>query len=207
MPTLAFFKPYGVVSHFTDQGGQTTLADYIPLPGVYAAGRLDKDSEGLLLLTSDGPLAHRITSPRHNLAKTYLAQVERLPDEAALEALRQGVIIEGAKTLPAQVEMLPEEPILPPRPAPIRHRKNVPTAWLKITLMEGRNRQIRHMTAAVGHPTLRLVRIAIGPVTLGDLAPGQWRELSAEEVKSLMTLTQRHIKQHHHGKTQHGRHR
>lgn len=207
MSILVFFKPYGVLSHFTDQAGQTTLADYIDVPGVYAAGRLDKDSEGLLLLTDDGRLAHRITSPRHKLAKSYLVQVERLPDEAALEALRQGVIIEGARTLPAQVELLPEEPVLPPRSVPIRYRKNVPTAWLKIALMEGRNRQVRHMTAAVGYPTLRLVRTAIGPISLGDLAPGQWRELSAGEVKSLRMLTQRHVEQHHHGKAQHGRHR
>jgi 23S rRNA pseudouridine2457 synthase len=207
MSMLAFFKPYGVLSHFTDQAGQATLADYITMPGVYAAGRLDKDSEGLLLLTDNGQLVHRITSPRHKLAKTYLVQVERLPDETVLEALRQGVIIEGAKTLPAQVEMLPKEPMLPPRSVPIRYRKNVPTAWLKIALMEGRNHQVRHMTAAVGHPTLRLVRIAIGPITVGDLGPGQWRELSAMEVKSLKALTQRHIEQHHHGKAQHGRHR
>ena len=207
MPTLAFFKPYGVLSHFTAQTGFATLSDYITVPGVYAAGRLDKDSEGLLLLTDDGQLAHWITAPRHRLAKTYLAQVERLPDEMALDTLRHGVIIEGTKTLPARVEMLPEEPVLPPRSVPIRYRKSVPTAWLKIILIEGRNRQVRHMTAAVGHPTLRLVRFAIGPVTLGDLAPGQWRELPAEEVRLLKTLAQRHVEQHHHGKAQHGRHR
>lgn len=207
MSMLAFFKPYGVLSHFTGQASQTTLADYITVPGVYAAGRLDKDSEGLLLLTDDGRLAHRITSPRHKLTKTYMVQVERLPDETALEALRQGVIIEGTRTLPAQVEMLPEEPALPPRSVPIRYRESVPTAWLTIALTEGRNRQVRHMTAAVGYPTLRLVRVAIGPIALGDLAPGQWRELSAAEVKSLKELTQRHVEQHHHGKAQHGRHR
>jgi 23S rRNA pseudouridine2457 synthase len=207
MSTLAFFKPYGVLSHFTDEDRQATLAAYIPMPGVYAAGRLDKDSEGLLLLTDDGRLAHQITSPQRKLAKTYLAQVERVPDETALEALRHGVIIEGVRTLPAQTELLPEDPVLPPRAAPIRYRKNVPTSWLRIVLIEGRNRQVRHMTAAVGHPTLRLVRIAIGPITLGDLAPGEWRELSGEEVKSLRALTQRHVEQHHHRKTQHGRHR
>lgn len=207
MLLLAFFKPYGVLSHFTDQAGQATLADYIRVPGVYAAGRLDKDSEGLLLLTDDGQLAHQITSPQHKLNKTYLAQVERLPDETALEALRQGVVIERARTLPAQVERLTEEPALPPRSVPIRYRKNVTTTWLKITLMEGRNRQVRHMTAAVGHPTLRLVRVAIGPVTLGDLAPGQWRTISAQEVAALWPLAQSHVKQHHHGKAQHGRHR
>lgn len=204
MPVLAFFKPYGVLSHFTDRGGQATLADYIPVPGVYTAGRLDKESEGLLLLTDDGQLAHRITSPRHKLAKAYLAQVERLPDEAALAALRQGVIVEGAKTLPAQVEMLAEEPALPPRSVPIRYRKNVPTAWLRVVLVEGRNRQVRHMTATIGYPTLRLVRIAIGPITLDDLAPGQWRELSANEVKMLWTLTRHRAKQQPHGKAQHG---
>ncbi len=207
MSILAFFKPYGVLSHFTDQAGQSTLVDYITVPGVYAAGRLDKDSEGLLLLTDDGQLAHRITSPRHKLTKIYLAQVERLPDEAALDALRMGVIVEGVRTLPAEVEMLLEEPTLPARHVPIRYRKNVPTSWLKIALTEGRNRQVRHMTAAVGHPTLRLVRIAIGPVTLGDLEPGHWRELSAGEMKSLRVLTQSHVEQHHYRKAQHGRHR
>ncbi|HEC23904.1 MAG TPA: pseudouridine synthase [Chloroflexi bacterium] len=185
MPTLAFFKPYGVLSRFTDPEGRPTLADYISLPDVYPAGRLDKDSEGLLLLTDDGRLASRITHPRYHLEKVYLAQVERIPDEAALERLRRGVVIRGRRTRPALVELLEKAPDLPPRPVPIRYRKNVPTAWLKITLREGRNRQVRRMTAAVGHPTLRLVRVAIGPVELGDLSPGEWRKLSPRELRAL----------------------
>jgi len=187
MPTLIFFKPYGVVSHFTDPDGASTLADFVSVPGVYAAGRLDKDSEGLLLLTDDGRLAARITNPKHHLDKTYLAQVERVPDEDALSRLRRGLIIQGYHTRPAQVELLADEPDLPPRSAAIRFRKNVPTVWLRMMIHEGKKRQIRHMTAAVGHPTLRLVRIAIGPVTLAGLQPGQWRELSASEIKDLMT--------------------
>jgi pseudouridine synthase len=185
MPTIAFFKPYGVLSRFTDAGGRPTLADYIEIAGVYPAGRLDRDSEGLLLLTDDGELAQHITHPRHHLLKTYLAQVERVPAGEALEALRQGVVIKGKKTRPARVTLLDSEPDLPPRPVPIRYRKNVPTAWLKVMLREGRNRQVRRMTAAAGHPTLRLVRIAVGPVTLEGLSPGEWRELPAQEVKAL----------------------
>lgn len=180
--TLAFYKPYGVLSCFTDPEGHSTLAEFIPVPDVYPAGRLDYDTEGLLVLTSDGALAHRITDPRHKLPKVYLAQVERVPDEAALASLRRGVLLQGRRTRPAEVELLPESPNLPPRPVPIRFRKSVPTAWLKITLREGQNRQIRRMTAAVGHPTLRLVRVAVGPVTLGDLQPGRWRELKGAEV-------------------------
>ncbi len=179
---IAFYKPYGVLSCFTDPEGHATLAEFIPVPDVYPAGRLDYDTEGLLVLTSDGSLSHRITDPRHKLPKVYLAQVERVPDDTALETLRKGVLLQGRRTRPAEVELLPEAPVLPPRPVPIRFRKSVPTAWLKITLREGQNRQIRRMTAAVGHPTLRLVRIAVGPVTLGDLRPGRWRELAATEV-------------------------
>ncbi len=155
------------------------------MPGVYAAGRLDYDSEGLLLLTSDGRLAHRITHPRYKLAKVYLVQVENIPSEATLDQLRQGVIVKGERTRPAQVELLPTEPDVCPRSEPIRYRSTIPTAWLKITLREGRKRQIRRMTAAVGHPTLRLIRIAIGPITLGQLAPGQWRDLTEDELRAL----------------------
>lgn len=180
--TVAFYKPYGVLPCFTDPEGRPTLAGFIPIPDVYPAGRLDRDSEGLLLLTSDGALAHRITDPRHKLPKVYLVQVERVPDETALASLRRGVLLQGRRTRPTEVELLPESPNLPPRPVPIRFRKSVPTAWLKVTLREGQNRQIRRMTAAVGHPTLRLVRVAVGPVTLGDLQPGQWRELKRAEV-------------------------
>lgn len=186
MTTLIFYKPFDVVSRFTDAEGATTLAAYVDVPGVYPAGRLDKDSEGLLILTDDGRLAHHITDPKRHLPKIYLAQVERAPDEAALEALRRGVLIGGRMTRPAGAELLAEEPELPPRPTPIRYRKSVPTAWLKITLREGMNRQVRRMTAAVGHPTLRLVRIAEGPLTLDGLSPGVWRALSANEIRALM---------------------
>lgn len=185
MTTLAFFKPYDVLTKFTDPEGRPTLADFVSVPNVYAAGRLDRDSEGLLLLTDDARLARRITEPPHELAKVYLAQVERIPDEQALDQLRRGVVIQGHKTRPATIELLPEEPDLPPRSVPIRFRKSVPTAWIRLTLREGRNRQVRRMTAAVGYPTLRLVRVAIGPIRLGDLQPGQWRVLAPDEVRQL----------------------
>ena len=183
--TIAFHKPYGVLPCFTDPDGRPTLADYVELPGVYAAGRLDMDSEGLMLLTSDGTLAHRITDPQHKLPKMYLVQVERVPDEPALQQLRQGVVLSGAKTRPAKVRLLDESPALPDRPVPIRFRKTVPTCWIEMTICEGMNRQVRRMTAAVGHPALRLVRVAIGPIPLGDLAPGVWRELTSDEMQSI----------------------
>jgi 23S rRNA pseudouridine2457 synthase len=183
--TLIFCKPYKVLSCFTDPEGRPTVGDYVDVSRVYAAGRLDYDSEGLLLLTSDGQLAHRITHPKYKLKKVYLVQVENIPDETALNRLRRGVLIKGKQTRPAQVELLAEEPDLFPRPQPIRYRKNIPTAWLKITLQEGRKRQVRRMTAAVGHPTLRLIRVAIGPVTLSNLTPGQWRDLTEAELKTL----------------------
>lgn len=189
--TIAFNKPYGVLPCFTDPAGRPTLADYVAIPGVYAAGRLDLDSEGLLLLTSDGTLAHRITDPQHKLPKVYLAQVERIPTEEALEQLRKGVVLNGRKTRPAEVCLLPDDPQLPDRPVPIRFRKNVPTAWLEITLREGLNRQVRRMTAAVGHPTLRLIRVAIGPVVLGDLQPGQWRDLTSREIEQVYSAASR----------------
>ncbi len=178
---IALFKPFDVLTQFTDASGRPTLKDYVPVPGVYPAGRLDRDSEGLLLLTDDGRLAHRLTDPRFEHPKTYLAQVERVPDPDALEALRRGVELNDGPTRPAEVELLRRPPTLPDRPVPIRFRKNVPTAWLRLVLREGRNRQVRRMTAAVGHPTLRLVRVAIGPILLGDLQPGQWRDLDADE--------------------------
>jgi len=178
-------KPYNVLCCFTDPEGRPTLADYVQVPSVYAAGRLDRDSEGLLLLTSDGRLAHQITDPQHKLPKTYWVQVERIPDEGALAALREGVLLGGTKTRPAEVRMLESEPELPPRPVPIRFRKTVPTCWIEITLREGMNRQVRRMTAAVGHPALRLVRVAIGPVVLGKLSPGEWRDLSEVELRRL----------------------
>lgn len=183
--TLIFCKPYQVLSCFTDPAGRSTVGDYVDVSGVYAAGRLDYDSEGLLLLTANGKLAHRVTHPRYKLKKVYLAQVENIPAETALRQLQQGVLVKSIRTRPAEVELLPQEPILFPRPKPIRYRKNIPTAWLKITVREGRKRQVRRMTAAVGHPTLRLVRIAIGPITLGNLRPGQWRDLTDDELKTL----------------------
>jgi len=180
--TIAFNKPFDVLPSFTDPEGRPTLADFIDMPGVYAAGRLDRDSEGLMILTSDGALAHRITDPEHKLPKVYLVQVERVPDNDALAHLRAGVVLGGTRTRPAGVRLLPAEPSLPGRAVPIRVRKNVPTAWLEVTLHEGMNRQVRRMTAAVGHPTLRLVRLAIGPIRLGVLRPGEWRELGAAEL-------------------------
>jgi 23S rRNA pseudouridine2457 synthase len=185
---IALFKPYDVLSQFRDAEGRATLAAYVPIPGIYPVGRLDRDSEGLLLLTDDGLLAHHLTDPRFEHPKTYLVQVERVPDERALEALRRGVALGDGPTRPAKVEWLAEPPELPERSVPIRFRKNVPTAWLRLTIREGSNRQVRRMTAAVGHPTLRLVRVAIGPIRLGDLAPGEWRELTDAERSILESL-------------------
>jgi 23S rRNA pseudouridine2457 synthase len=186
---IIFNKPYGVLPCFTDSGGRPTLADYIDVPGVYAAGRLDQDSEGLMILTSDGTLAHRITDPRHKLGKIYLAQVEREPNDDAMSRLRRGVVLNGQRTRPAEVRVLTDAPSMPDRSVPIRFRKNVPTAWIEITLHEGMNRQVRRMTAAVGFPTLRLVRVAIGPMTIGTLQPGQWRALTAEEIAEIVRDT------------------
>ena len=183
--TIALYKPYDVLCQFSDAGARRTLKELVPIKGIYPAGRLDRDSEGLLLLTDDGQLAHRLTDPRFDHPKTYLVQVERVPDPEALERLRRGVVLNDGPTRPALIDLLAEAPALPDRSVPIRFRKNVPTAWLRLTIREGRNRQVRRMTATVGHPTLRLVRVAIGPVSLGDLAPGQWRELNAEELAAL----------------------
>jgi 23S rRNA pseudouridine2457 synthase len=185
---IALFKPYDVLSQFTDAAGRATLGTFVPIPGIYPVGRLDRDSEGLLLLTDDGGLAHRLTDPRFEHPKTYLVQVERVPDDEALERLRRGVALRDGPTRPAEVTLLTGPPELPERSVPIRFRKNVSTAWLKLTLREGRNRQVRRMTAAVGFPTLRLVRVAIGPVTLDGLAPGQWRELSEAERQALQAI-------------------
>lgn len=183
--TIVFNKPYGVLPCFTDPRGRPTLADYIKVPGVYAAGRLDFDSEGLMILTSNGPLIHRITDPEHAWPKVYLVQVERVPDKHALRQLRQGVILKGIRTRPAEARLLSAEPELSERPIPIRYRKNVPTAWLELTIREGQNRQVRRMTASVGHPTLRLIRIAIGPIALGTLRPGDWREVTRYEIAAI----------------------
>jgi 23S rRNA pseudouridine2457 synthase len=185
---LVLNKPYGVLCAFTDPQGRPTLADLVDVPDVYAAGRLDFDSEGLLLLTSDGWLIHRLSHPRYQHPKTYLAQVERVPSAEALDALQHGVIVKGRRTAPAQVQLLPDEPRLPPRPVPIRFRKNVPTAWMRLVLTEGKKRQVRRMTAAVGHPTLRLVRVGVGPLALGDLKPGAWRDLTSEELGALRAM-------------------
>jgi len=177
---IALNKPFQVLCQFTDREGRATLANFVDIPGIYAAGRLDYDSEGLLLLTDDGALAHRLTDPRHKQPKTYLAQVEGEPDDDALDALRRGVVLNDGPCLPVGVRLLPQEPDhLWPRDPPVRFRKSIPTAWLQLTLSEGRNRQVRRMTAAVGLPTLRLVRIAIGDVRLDDLAPGQHRVIDA----------------------------
>jgi len=181
---IALYKPYDVLCQFSDVAGRTTLKGFVPIPGIYPVGRLDRDSEGLLLLTDDGQLAHRLTDPRFEHPKTYLVQVERVPDLEALRALRRGIELRDGRSRPAEVELLAEPPGLPDRSVPIRFRKHVPTAWLRLTIREGRNRQVRRMTAAVGHPTLRLVRIAIGPVALGDLASGQWRELTLDELRA-----------------------
>ncbi len=185
MPTIVFNKPYGVLPCFTDAQGRPTLADFVDVPGVYAAGRLDFDSEGLMILTSDGALAHYITDPRHKLPKVYLAQVERIPNDEALTRLKQGVVLVGTRTKPAEVDLLPIPPDVPARTVPIRFRKSVPTAWLRMVLREGMNRQVRRMTAAVGHPTLRLIRISVGPIALGKLEPGQWRELTNDEIQRI----------------------
>lgn len=173
---IALNKPFGVLCQFTDREGRPTLADHVAVPGVYPAGRLDTDSEGLLLLTDDGRLQRRITDPRHLWPKVYWVQVERVPRDAALERLRRGVVLGDGLTRPAEASLL-EPPDLWERVPPIRARLSVPTAWLRLVLREGRNRQVRRMTAAVGHATLRLVRVAIGPYELDGLAPGAWREV------------------------------
>ncbi len=175
---ILFNKPFGVLPQFTDRGSPTerpTLSNFIDLPGVYPAGRLDRDSEGLMLLTDDGKLQARIADPKYKMPKSYLVQVEGIPDAAALDSLRQGVQLKDGMTRPADVEQV-EDPDLWPRDPPIRVRKNIPDCWLKLTITEGRNRQVRRMTAAVGHPTLRLVRWSIGDWTVEDLPLGEWRK-------------------------------
>lgn len=179
--TLLFNKPYGVLSQFTDKGiegsKRPTLSAYVDVPGVYAAGRLDRDSEGLLVLTSDGRLQNRLAEPRYKTPKTYWAQVERLPDEAALDALQAGVELKDGMTAPAEARLIGPPPGLWDRDPPVRYRKSVPDCWLELTITEGRNRQVRRMTAAVGHPTLRLIRSSVANWTLDGLAPGTWREV------------------------------
>jgi 23S rRNA pseudouridine2457 synthase len=173
---ILFNKPFRVMCQFTDDAGRATLADYVRAPGVYPAGRLDYDSEGLLLLTDFGLLQSRIADPRHKLPKTYLAQVEGVPTAQALEQLQRGVRLNDGMTRPAEVKLI-EPPAVWPRTPPIRERKAIPTTWIELTIKEGRNRQVRRMTAAVGFPTLRLVRWSVGKWTVEGLAPGEWREV------------------------------
>jgi 23S rRNA pseudouridine2457 synthase len=179
-------KPFDVMCQFSEpeSGGPVTLAKYVSVPQVYPAGRLDRDSEGLLLLTDDGPLQHRLTDPRWGHPRTYWVQVEGLVTAEALERLSSGVEIQDYRTLPATARAM-DEPDIPPRDPPVRFRKSIPTSWLELTLTEGRNRQVRRMTASVGFPTLRLVRFALGPLNLKGLAPGQWRNLTASETASI----------------------
>ncbi|MBD2447731.1 rRNA large subunit pseudouridine synthase E [Nostoc sp. FACHB-152] len=186
---LIFYKPYGVLSQFTQETpNHNTLKDYIDVPDVYPVGRLDWDSEGLLLLTNDGKLQHRLSDPRFGHQRTYWVQVERIPDTDAITKLQTGVEIQDYRTRPANVRLLPKDPPVGDRNPPIRFRKNVPTAWLEMTLTEGKNRQVRRMTAAVGFPTLRLIRVSIAHLRLDGLQLGEWRELSVSELQLLHQL-------------------
>ncbi len=175
---ILFNKPFGVLSQFTGEADQQTLADYIDKPGFYAAGRLDRDSEGLMLLTDDGKLQQEVANPKYKKAKTYLAQVEGTVDDGALVSLREGIILKDGPTRKAEARLI-SDPELWPRDPPIRERKNIPTSWIELTISEGRNRQVRRMTAAVGYPTLRLIRVSIDSWNLGDLLPGEWTLLEA----------------------------
>ncbi len=174
---VLFNKPFGVLPQFTDGEGRATLKDFVNIPGVYPAGRLDRDSEGLLILTDDGKLQARISNPKHKMAKTYLVQVEGVPDDEALQKLAHGIELKDGMTRPAKAQRAAPLANLWPRTPPIRVRKSIPDTWIRMTLREGRNRQVRRMTAAVGHPTLRLIRTDIGNWSLGELAPGTYREL------------------------------
>jgi 23S rRNA pseudouridine2457 synthase len=197
---LLLNKPFDVLCQFTDHEQRRTLADFIKTKGVYAAGRLDRDSEGLLLLTDDGQLQHQISHPQHKMDKTYWVQVEGQPDAKALTALRQGVLLKDGKTLPAKAQLM-NEPEIWPRQPPIRVRANLPTFWLELTISEGRNRQVRRMTAAIGHPTLRLIRYQVGPWRLDGLSPGESREAKIPEQWCTMSPhemdTSRHRSRRH----------
>ncbi|CAM3460049.1 pseudouridine synthase [Pontibacter korlensis] len=181
-------KPFEVLTQFTDEEGRATLKDYVPVPGIYPVGRLDYDSEGLVLLTDDKQLQHRLSDPKFKVEKTYWVQVDDIPADEALTRLRLGVQIKGSKTTPAKVQLLEKEPQVWERTKPIRYRKHIPTSWLEIKISQGMNRQVRRMTAAVGYPTLRLIRPSIGPLTLGNLQPGEWRELIPEEIEQLKSV-------------------
>lgn len=184
-------KPFGVICQFSGEPGRPTLKDFVPVPGVYAAGRLDTDSEGLLLLTDDGALQHRIADPRHKLPKTYLVQVEGEPDEAALARLRAGLDLGDFVTRPCEARKIAAPDWLWPRDPPVRFRKSVPTAWLEIVLREGKNRQVRRMTAKAGFPTLRLIRVAVGDWSLAGLSPGEWRSEECAAFDSHRAVPQR----------------
>lgn len=185
---LLLYKPFNVICQFSPEGDKVTLKEYVKIPDIYPVGRLDTDSEGLIIITDDNKLKQILTEPKFHSEKTYHVQVEGVPSEEDIEKLRQGVIIQGFKTLPAKVKLLDYEPELPPRNPPIRFRKSIPTCWLEISIREGKNRQIRKMTASVGFPTLRLVRVKIKNIGIGSLNPGEYRFLDKNEIKELMII-------------------
>ncbi|MBX0333311.1 pseudouridine synthase [Pontibacter sp. HSC-14F20] len=189
MKYIILNKPYEVLTQFTDEEGRATLKDFVPIPDIYPVGRLDYDSEGLVLLTDDKTLQHRLSDPKFKIEKTYWGQVDGIPTTEALEELQRGVLIKNTKTAPAKASILEEAPQVWERSKPIRFRKDIPTTWVEIKISQGMNRQVRRMTAAVGFPTLRLIRPSIGPLSLGNLQPGEYRELTAEEVAKLKTMT------------------
>lgn len=208
MPQIVLFnKPYGVLSQFRSETGQTTLAHYLQIPDIYPAGRLDKDSEGLMILTDDGQLQHRIAHPRHKSEKVYWVQVEGIPDDEALRQLAKGVALKDGLTRPAKVNPM-LEPNIWPRNPPIRTRASIPTSWLELTITEGRNRQVRRMTAAVGYPTLRLIRYRIGKWTLDDIEPGEWKVITVADTIHSSKQTGKHPGENHRaGKYSHHRRR